>query len=65
MPLVDGGTHAWANLMSLCSPCHSRVTNKWKDVRSAAGAKRAAHLVELSAVKKRLGIPPEDPTQDA
>ena len=26
LPLVDGGTHDPANLMSLCKPCHSRIT---------------------------------------
>ena len=26
MPLTSGGTHEPANLMSLCKPCHSRIT---------------------------------------
>lgn len=26
LPLADGGTHAPENLMSLCKPCHSRIT---------------------------------------
>ena len=26
MPLTAGGTHDPANLMSLCKPCHSRIT---------------------------------------
>lgn len=26
LPLTDGGTHATENLMSLCKPCHSRIT---------------------------------------
>ena len=25
-PLAQGGTHAEENLMSLCKPCHSRIT---------------------------------------
>ena len=28
IPLADGGTHDEDNLMSLCKPCHSRITAK-------------------------------------
>ena len=28
IPLADGGTHDESNLMSLCKPCHSRITAK-------------------------------------
>lgn len=28
LPLTKGGTHDMDNLMSLCTPCHSRITAK-------------------------------------
>lgn len=35
LPLSRGGTHAESNLMSLCKPCHSRITvemgDRWHD----------------------------------
>ena len=34
VPLSDGGTHEWSNLQALCTPCHSALHLRERNLKS-------------------------------